>query len=297
MQCFSGLSCSQTLQDKAIKGNPASSVYGGLKDSASSVVSNLKSGSIMSGQGSRTHPAANLEWRTYSLILWTPSSAVKNSGVDDPVAQTCSKQFLGVTNPEVGKIYQACQKERSVARWYLVAVMPCGSWSPFGISLYLPSSRLALPEEEYHMKQEKLAKQGQYRRRHGSEELGELNQPSKRKLSNEARVRKCLRLTHCIPSCYRVSTRRGLTVTTGWAAGYEDGGPRVREGKFPVIFLERHLKVSSDGTCFELPDKHALLGWMEARNLRLRDFQHPASVDTKEITKAKDIATQFEAHV
>ncbi|KAK0714045.1 hypothetical protein B0T26DRAFT_719397 [Lasiosphaeria miniovina] len=62
------------------------------------------------------------------------------------------------------------------------------------------------------------------------------------------------------PKCYRRSAERIL----GWASGYEDGGPKSRERKFPMMYFEGSADLSFRGSLVIPPS----LGWVAAKNLR-----------------------------
>lgn len=69
------------------------------------------------------------------------------------------------------------------------------------------------------------------------------------------------------PKCYR----RSKGHISGWADGYEDGGPKVRERRFPIMYLEESASLSfQDGLV--IPPS---LGWVAAKDLRSLDVSDP----------------------
>ncbi|TGJ81629.1 hypothetical protein E0Z10_g7108 [Xylaria hypoxylon] len=58
-----------------------------------------------------------------------------------------------------------------------------------------------------------------------------------------------------LPSCYVYKYTEGSTnsAIVGWSTGFEDGGPRVKDRKFPVMFFDRNVKFS--------------WGWVSAKSL------------------------------
>lgn len=146
---------------------------------------------------------------------------------------------------------------RFEGKWYLVAILPRGDWHSIGVSGHLSRSKLAA--------------------------FGE-------------------RKSHCIPACYEVSISSELkrqdrrAEIRGWAKGYEAGGERVRDRKFPVLFIEHGLYVPSPEQPFLLPTI-PILGWMEAKHLRGRHFEHGPSEDTGEVLRGDFAALRFENRV
>lgn len=63
------------------------------------------------------------------------------------------------------------------------------------------------------------------------------------------------RLLKKVPPCYKYTP--GNSKLSGWAKGYEDGGPLVTERRFPVIFFDAE----------EFPGRCST-GWIRAKNLR-----------------------------
>jgi len=75
------------------------------------------------------------------------------------------------------------------------------------------------------------------------------------------------------PACYH---RSGDGRILRWASGYEDGGPRVRERKFPVMYFEESANLSFQDD----HSNHSLvvppsLGWVAAKHLRPLDINDP----------------------
>ncbi|KAJ0124810.1 hypothetical protein J7T55_006151 [Diaporthe amygdali] len=74
------------------------------------------------------------------------------------------------------------------------------------------------------------------------------------------------------PKCFTYSGKE----VTGWAEGYEDGGPRVAQRVLPCLFFHDMFHVPSAETEYDvsdLPDQ-ALLRWMKAEDLVPIDFKH-----------------------
>ncbi|KAB5511599.1 hypothetical protein GE09DRAFT_1067655 [Coniochaeta sp. 2T2.1] len=70
-----------------------------------------------------------------------------------------------------------------------------------------------------------------------------------------------------IPNCYQ-SNRNQIP---GWTEAFQDGGPRVAERKFPVMYLtDDCMEIPPEGELC-LPGKD-LLAWVPAKNLRPFDF-------------------------
>lgn len=74
------------------------------------------------------------------------------------------------------------------------------------------------------------------------------------------------------PKCFTYSGKE----VTGWAEGYEEGGPRVAQRVLPCLFFHDMFHVPSAETEYDvsdLPDQ-ALLRWMKAEDLVPIDFKH-----------------------
>ena len=69
------------------------------------------------------------------------------------------------------------------------------------------------------------------------------------------------------PKCYR----RSKGHISGWADGYEDGGPKVRERRFPMMYIEESASLSFPGGLVDPPS----LGWVAAKDLRPFDVSDP----------------------
>jgi len=69
------------------------------------------------------------------------------------------------------------------------------------------------------------------------------------------------------PKCYR----RSKGHISGWADGYEDGGPKVRERRFPMMYIEESVSLSFQGDLVKPPS----LGWVAAKDLRPFDVSDP----------------------
>ncbi|KAK0631219.1 hypothetical protein B0T14DRAFT_559040 [Immersiella caudata] len=75
------------------------------------------------------------------------------------------------------------------------------------------------------------------------------------------------------PKCYG---RRGERIL-GWASGYEDGGPKIRERKFPMMYLEESAHLVFRDNLVMPPS----LGWVMAKDLRPFDVSDPECQRTK----------------
>lgn len=76
-----------------------------------------------------------------------------------------------------------------------------------------------------------------------------------------------------IPVCYRSDSRTKAIM--GWAQDYQNGGPKVKNRKFPVMYFDEGLEIPSKGE-LTIPDKN-LLSWVSAKNLMSLDLQDPES--------------------
>lgn len=221
----------------------------------------LRSGYKPSSRGFEHSPRS----RGQDPVATGPSLARIRSGDEELDVRSHDRSppnaFQGITHPKYGEVYQACYMQESGAwAWYLVAVLPRDSWHHLGISGRLPTTQLARSE-------------GKKRTR--------------------------------VPSCYEHHEARGKLKRTcpgsvkirGWAPGYEDGGARVKDRKFPVLFLEQELQIPHYWHMpFELPPTE-VLAWVKARHLRPRNFQHKDSENTESLQTSMQVAKQFEARV
>lgn len=201
-----------------------------------------------------------------------------------------SEAFLGMTNPEVGGIYQAGWSEQageSSLTWYFVTVLPLDGWDQIGIDGCLPLSRLALPHELYEAKMIEHAKKAQE---------GSINGEVEARVQQAAPDPSPKLWRYRIPPCYSWEIENEVPRNLVWAKGFEDGGPRVRERKFPCLFLASPLEIPPPTTAFKLPDSLHVLAWVEAKYIRQRDFGHPAGAIV-EALRDEDIARKFEDRI
>lgn len=81
------------------------------------------------------------------------------------------------------------------------------------------------------------------------------------------------------PRCYGRSGERIIP----WASGYEDGGPKFRERRFPMMYLEESPELSFKDGLVVPPS----LGWVEAKHLRPFDVNDPECRRTKGFSNAQ----------
>ncbi|KAK0754424.1 hypothetical protein B0T18DRAFT_424814 [Schizothecium vesticola] len=81
------------------------------------------------------------------------------------------------------------------------------------------------------------------------------------------------------PRCYDRSGERIIP----WASGYEDGGPKFRERRFPMMYFEESAELSFKGGLVVPPS----LGWVEAKHLRPFDVDDPECRLTKGFSNAR----------
>ena len=81
------------------------------------------------------------------------------------------------------------------------------------------------------------------------------------------------------PICYRRSGERILR----WASGYEDGGPKFRGRKFPMMYFEDSVDLSFEDNLVIPPS----LGWVAAKNLRPFDVVDPECQRTRGFKNAQ----------
>lgn len=196
---------------------------------------------------------------------------------------TNARLFTGITDPIVGEIYQ-CYFSKE---WYLVAVLPLYNLDEVGIQAFLPDTQLALPPQLYVKRckeVEEWAQSSSQAQASGSEPPVNTQQAPPRAAQRSTAPKKNL-----IPKCY--DSEDGVIL--GWAPGFGDGGPSVRKRKFPCLFLEANLVIPEIDQPFRLPD-HPVLSWVEARDLRPRDFKHLLGVSWERIDGAEKVARKFE---
>lgn len=84
-------------------------------------------------------------------------------------------------------------------------------------------------------------------------------------------------LKKTIPRCYVVTRPTPDTkVISGWAKGYEDGGPLVTKREFPVMYFDDKSYVGYPISRRILANPaYSLVGWIPARHLSNFDFDDP----------------------
>ncbi|KAL8410374.1 hypothetical protein RB596_000183 [Gaeumannomyces avenae] len=76
-------------------------------------------------------------------------------------------------------------------------------------------------------------------------------------------------LVHPIPKCYRTHTRTNQIL--GWSEGYQYGGAKSSQRKFPFLFFTDDVQVPSEGV-FSIPKNKNLLSWVPAKDIEPFDF-------------------------
>jgi hypothetical protein len=90
------------------------------------------------------------------------------------------------------------------------------------------------------------------------------------------------------PACYD-RTKEGLVL--GWAGGYNDGEPKVRDRKFPMMYLSDSADLSFKQGLMAPPS----LGWVAAKDLRPFDIGDPACQNTKGFKNAQSFLRRVSA--
>ena len=97
-------------------------------------------------------------------------------------------------------------------------------------------------------------------------------------------------LRKTVPKCYVVTRPTPDTkVISGWAKGYEDGGPLVTKREFPVMYFDKQLSVRDHFLRPKVANPpHSLVGWIAARHLSRFDFEDPNPEAYPEYFQARD---------
>lgn len=230
----------------------------------------------------------------------TPQGAASiNSGVR---SRTRDGSRRGIMDPKPGHIYQGRFVDRDGSRWYYVAILPVGCWKRVGIKGHLLTSQLAQPRsprqdtKEQHEKKTSVADPSA--RADASCQSTQSGVPNQVGIEQQPRqMPKLKKKLPRIPSCYKVSTSSKYNKICGWEKGFEDGGPRAMERKFPCLYMESCLDIPPPGRLLELSDDCSVLGWIDARNLRERDFEQPPGEHTRAFLSGQKVAHKFEALV
>lgn len=82
-----------------------------------------------------------------------------------------------------------------------------------------------------------------------------------------------------------------------WAEGYQDGGPKIRERKFPCLFLHDPLVIPSSNQDFVLGDKAEVLAFRTAQYLRHRSTILPPGQSKAGVDAHEGLARDFEARL
>lgn len=96
------------------------------------------------------------------------------------------------------------------------------------------------------------------------------------------------------PACYDWGDDDAIV---DWTHNFKNGGPKVKDRQFAAFFFHSKIEVPHRNDPFYLPRSPPALAWVDARNLRSRDFVHPPSVSLKSIQDVGDVAYQFEQRV
>lgn len=84
-----------------------------------------------------------------------------------------------------------------------------------------------------------------------------------------------LELLKNLPACYRYNT---ATKTFEWKEGFEDGGEKVAQRWFPVMFFEDGVKFPSENA----------VGWLPAHDLDVLDVDSPVASDVPHIRSVRE---------
>lgn len=85
---------------------------------------------------------------------------------------------------------------------------------------------------------------------------------------------KSLGLLEKLPSCYRCDT---TTTTLEWQEGFEDGGAKVAQRRFPVMFFDDGLEFPSESE----------VAWLAAKDLDVLDIESTAVPDVPHIRSVR----------
>lgn len=77
-----------------------------------------------------------------------------------------------------------------------------------------------------------------------------------------------------LPPCYRYDT---TTKTLEWVEGFEDGGEKVAQRRFPVMFFDDGLKFPSESE----------VSWLPARKLEVLDIESGVASEVPHIRSVR----------
>lgn len=83
-----------------------------------------------------------------------------------------------------------------------------------------------------------------------------------------------LGLLKSLPTCYRYNT---TTETLDWKEGFENGGGKVAQRRFPIMFFDDAFKFPSESQ----------VAWLPARDLEVLDLESPVASDVPHIRSVR----------